>query len=160
MDNGDFFQILAFQELFKFHSKGEKKCGYVKKELKRVFLPASGLTFSKLGLLCCQTAKPHKAKGGFSLFAWFEGSRRFHHLRKEGQPHPGWVERQAGAAWCCSWCSTVWQGLNPLGNLAVPILWGREDPSCGIRCLQCSECCCKLPYQRESHCKKNPVKMW
>lgn len=93
MDNDDFFHIWAFQELFKFHSN---KRGCVKMELKRILLPTSGLTFSRLGLLCCQTVKPHKAKDGFSFFAWFESSRRFCHLRKKGQPHPGWAEGQAG----------------------------------------------------------------
>lgn len=79
-----------------FTRKGKRNVAMLKIELKRIFLPISGLTFSRLGLLCWQTAKPHKAKGGFSLFAWFGGRRRFHHFRKEGQPHPGWVERQAG----------------------------------------------------------------
>lgn len=41
MDNGGFFQISASQELFKFRSAGEKKRGYVKIELKRIFLPTS-----------------------------------------------------------------------------------------------------------------------
>lgn len=62
VDNGEFFQISAFQELFKLHSEGEKKHGIVKTELKRnfpanlwmnllkawgVLLPASETTQSK-----------------------------------------------------------------------------------------------------------------
>lgn len=40
LNNGGFFQISVFQELFKFHPKGEKKHGRIKNSIKEN-LPAN-----------------------------------------------------------------------------------------------------------------------
>lgn len=121
--------------------------------LKRLFLPTSGLTFSRLGLFCCQPVKPQKEEGGFSLFAWFEGSRRFCHLRKEGQPHPGWVEGQAGL-----------EEVLPVLFLVLHSLMGIRSswkPGCYHplrKDLVSPAACSALDVAASSHIKGNPIK--
>lgn len=96
--------------------------------------------------------KPHKAKGGFSLLAWFEGSRRLHHLRNEGQLHPGWVEGQAGR-----------EEVLPVLFLVLHSLMGIKSswkPGCSHpvkKDLVAPAVCRALNVAAGSHIKGNPI---